>query len=777
MSKAVLSIIFSLLFGFSYSQTITIGILTDKSTIQTKPLLEQLKTEITAVLGQERKVVFKEVLENNFNKETAETNYNAFINSDADIILSFGVVNNIVLYQLKKYPKPTIVFGSVNSDFINLPKNQNTSNINNVAYLIAPYSYTSDLDVFKSLYNYKKIGIIVDEFLPKALPLATIFDAYFSKYESDYKIIPISKEMDIENALNNIDAVYLTTGLHADETTLKHFITQINHKKLPSFSASGKRDVENGILATNQPETNIEQFFRRIALNIESILAGKNASELPLFVNYKNKLTINSSTAAQIDFTLRYSLLAVADFIGGTTEVESAFSLSIIDIMQEAVGKNLELKAEKKNIELSVQDIKTSKSSYLPDAKVNVNSLYVDPKIAEISGGQNPEFSTSGNVILNQLLYSENASAKIDIQNEINKAQQEVYNSAELDILLNASVSYFNALILKTNANIQNQNLQVTKRNLELAEQNFEAGASGKSDVLRFRSQLAQNSQSLIEARNQLKQAFHTINQLLNTDIAKKIDIQDAKLSEGIFENYKYAEFLNLLDNPKFQPVLVSFLLAEAKKNAPELKNLDFNLNAIQRNYKLNNTGRFIPTVSLQGNYNLAISKAGKGSIIPIGSPTIPKGTYTVGLGVSIPVFQQNQRNINRQTAKIQEDQLAIRKESAVLTIEKNINDIILDLVNQIANIEISKVSEKTAKESLDLTQNAYKNGAVPVIQLIDAQTNYLQSQLASTTANYNYLIASMQLERTIGYFFLMHSDAENQSFLQRANQYILNKN
>ena len=140
-------------------------------------------------------------------------------------------------------------------------------------------------------------------------------------------------------------------------------------------------------------------------------------------------------------------------------------------------------------------------------------------------------------------------------------------------------------------------------------------------------------------------------------------------------------------------------------------------------------------------------------------------------------IFQQNQRNINRQTAKIQEDQLSIQKENTELNIEKNINDIILDIVNQIANIEISKVAEETAKESLDLTQNAYKNGAVPVIQLIDAQTNYLQSQLASTTANYNYLIASMQLERAIGYFFLMHSEIENQDFIQRANQFILNKN
>ena len=80
-------------------------------------------------------------------------------------------------------------------------------------------------------------------------------------------------------------------------------------------------------------------------------------------------------------------------------------------------------------------------------------------------------------------------------------------------------------------------------------------------------------------------------------------------------------------------------------------------------------------------------------------------------------------------------------------------------------------------KESLELTQNAYKQGAVPVIQLIDAQNNYLKAQLGRATANYNYLLTSIQLERAIGYLFLVHTEAENQQFIQNVTAYILSKN
>jgi outer membrane protein TolC len=778
MKKILPFLFFVLIFKLSYAQTITIGLLTDKNTPEIQPLLEQLKTEISAVLGQGPIINFNKPLENNYSLEKAKTNYSSLVDNNAvDIILSLGILDNIAIYQHKIYAKPTIVFGSINSDFINLSPEQKTSETNNITYIITPLSYKKDLEAFKTLFDYKNIGIIVDDYVADILPLKSVFDPYFTKERKQYKIIKISERGLISESLDGLDAVYLAGGFQLNNTEFKSLINIVNVKKLPSFSANRIADVERGILATNQPQTNLDQFFRRIALNVEAITNGTNASELPILLEYKNKLTINFNTAKQIDFPLRYAMLGSADFIAGNEESNKKGALSLLDIMNSVVDRNLGLSSAKKGIELVKQDVKLAKSGYLPNVTASVNGVYLDPRVAKISNGTNPEFSTSGAIVAEQLIYSESASANVDIQKELQKAERAKYNASELDALLNASVAYFNALILKTNTTIQNQNLQLTKRNLELATQNFEGGASGKSDVLRFKSQLAQNTQQLIDAGNQLKQAFFTINQLTNTTINKDIDIADAVLSEGVFKNYKYEDFYMILDNPKLQPALIDFLVEEAKKNAPELKSLDYNLNVTKRTYKLNDTGRFIPTVALQGQYNLAISRSGKGTIFPTGFPSAPDGTYNFGLNVSLPIFNQNQRNIKRQTAKIQEEQLGFEKQNIELSIEKNVNDIILDLISQIANIEISKVAEHTAKESLDLTQNAYKQGAVPVIQLIDAQNNYLQSQLGSATANYNYLLTSMKLERTIGYFFLAHTEVENQEFIQNVNTYFLSKN
>ena len=133
----------------------------------------------------------------------------------------------------------------------------------------------------------------------------------------------------------------------------------------------------------------------------------------------------------------------------------------------------------------------------------------------------------------------------------------------------------------------------------------------------------------------------------------------------------------------------------------------------------------------MQGQYNRTFNRNGAGSTAPQGFALIDDN-YNVGVNLSIPIFNQNTNNINRQTALIQKDQLNINKENTELAIDANIRSSVLNLINQISNIELSKVSEETAKESLDLTQTAYSSGSVTVIQLIDAQNNYLNTQIAA---------------------------------------------
>ena len=105
------------LFG-QEKQLYKIGILTDVFRPDLMPLIEELKNDITAVVGEDAVIEFPDeyFLPNNLNLANAKDNYNQLLASDADIIIAFGLVNNAVLISQDSYPKPTILFGTVNND-------------------------------------------------------------------------------------------------------------------------------------------------------------------------------------------------------------------------------------------------------------------------------------------------------------------------------------------------------------------------------------------------------------------------------------------------------------------------------------------------------------------------------------------------------------------------------------------------------------------------------------------------------------------------------------
>ena len=746
-----------------------IGILADRTTPAIAPLFEKLKSEVKAVVGEDAIISFPEsnVLINNYDLQTARANYEQLLNNDTDIILAFGVINNEIISKQTVHQKPTILFGAVNKDLYDFDLSKKTSGTQNFTYLIQSESYNEDLIAFKELTGFKNVGIAVDAPFLEVLPLTETFDKELADLQATYTLIPFRNVEDIIAGLEGIDAIYIAGGFFFTDEDHTRLAQVFIDRKLPSFTTQGTDAVKQGLMATNQSDENLEQFFRRIALSVESYINGEPLSELPVFFDYTPRLTLNFNTAQIVGVPIKYSLIAQTDFVGELKNVLSEKEYDLLTAINDGLQNNLALQANQIDVDLSRQDVKTAKSNYLPLLTASANGTYVDPDLAAVSNGQNPEFSTTGNVTLQQTVFSEAANANITIRKKLQKAQEENFNAAQLDLIFSISNAYFTTLILKTNAQIQSRNLDLTKRNLEIARQNFEAGQSGKSDLLRFRSQMAQNTQAMVEAINQLEQGYINLNQVLNNPIDLEIEVKDAMLEEGIFERYNYEEIANLLDDPALQEPFIDFLIQEAEKNAPELRSLKYNLEATERDIRLNSAGRFLPTVALQGQYNRTFDRSGAGSTAPQGFALVDDG-YNIGLNVSIPIFNQNVTNIRKQTAIIQKEQIEINTENVELGIAANIRTGVLNMINQVSNITLSKVSEDTAKEALELTQASYAAGSVNIVQLLDAQNNLLSAQLARANATYNYLISTLQLERFLGYYFLLNSEQKNEAFRQR---------
>ncbi len=758
----------------SQKRTYDVAIMLDHTNPSVNALLEQLKKEIKAVIGEDAIVNFpaENILVNNYNLDKAKKHYEQ-LKLTADVIITLGLYNDILMNNQKEFPVPTMVLSSLRSEISEFETQKKTSGINNLTYIATSGTFKDDLKQLMSFSKFNKVGVLIEKPLMEIVDFQKVFENILPDIDADFKLIPYSNLGDIINNLEDIDAFYAALSFTLNDEETEKLAEILIDKKIPSFSGIRRRDVVNGYMATNAGADNYNQFLRRIALTFEAYVNGTNFSELPIYIDFNNELTVNIRTMQALDIPIRFNDIGNINFVGGEIQDPDAIkTYDIHEVINTVLNKNLSLKSGKQDVKLSEQEVKTAKSAYLPNLTTSANGTYIDPDLAEVSAGQNPEITTNGNITIEQVLFSEGANAQIHIQKSLAKAQQQSYNSSELDAIFEVSNAYLNTLILKTNLGIQVRNLEVTKRNLQIAQDNFEGGGAVKTDVLRFRSQKAQDTQAMVEAANLLHQSFAGLNFLLNNPVNYRIDIKDVSLEEGIFKNYKYDNIILVIENSSMREQFIDFMVQEALVNAPEIKRLNFNIDATLRSIKLYGSGRFLPTVGLQGQYNHEFSRSGAGSN-PI--PGFPDGYYSAGLNISLPIFNRNQNNINRQTSVIQKEQLEISKTNFAQLLETNIRNSISDLINNVSNIRLSKVSEDTAKESLELTQVAYSSGAVNIVQLLDAQNNYLNAQLAKSNAIYSYLISVLQVERYFGDFFLLNTKEENLQFNLRFQEFLNN--
>lgn len=751
----------------------TIGLLLDQKTTVVDSLVQKLKAEIKLTVGENTKILFPEKYTyfNNFSDKTAQQQYNELTYSKADIILAVGTIISKVVKNQQNYVKPTILLGPINADMEVLDFNKKTSGIKNFTYLLHQDSYKKDIEQLQALKKFKKLGIVIEKEFIKALPLQETFTRISEETNTTFTLIPIGDMLSNPTVLNTVDAVYLAGGYTLTEEKIKKIAQICINKKLPSFTLNARSYVDLGIMGTRNTGDNFSQIIRRLAITVESYSNGNLLSQMPLHITSKSGLVINYNTAEMVNIPIKYSLANTAEFTGKLTNTIAEETYTLTGAIEKALKKNLNLLALEKRVALSQQEVKTAKNNYLPQVITNSNFSYIDPDVAELGFGQTPEFQTSGSININQTIFSAEASANITIEKNLQKVAVEQLNSEELNTVFQVSQAYLNILILKSNAEITRNNLTISKQNFSIASQNFETGFSGKSDVLRFKSEIAQNTQALVEIVNQLDQGYFQLNQLLNNPINKKIEIEDVTLNLEVFNALQYKDLITLLDNPLTRTPFVEFLTNQAIENAPELKALDYNLKAVNNSLKLNTNGRFLPTISLQGNYNQIFNRNGKGSEAFNGL-TLPNNNYNVGIAVSVPIFNRNQTNTNQQTARIQKEQLQINRNASKLAISRNINNIVLEIINQITNIDLSKVSEISAKEVLELNQISYKTGAINIVQLIDAQSNYINAKFRNTTAVYNYLMRVLELERTLGYFFLINTKETNTAFTAKFLQF-----
>ncbi len=563
----------------------------------------------------------------------------------------------------------------------------------------------------------------------------------------------------------------MTPLLQLPDGEFKRLIQFLIDKKLPSFSLWGESEVEQGLLASLALEQDLTRIGRRVAVNIHSILMGEPAADLSVEFASSEGLTLNLETGRAIGVYPSFALLTEARVVG-QQRGGSGRTLSLESVIREAEGVNLDLAAAERDIASGQQSVRQARASLLPQLGIGGGSTFIDGDRADASFGRQGRRRVTGSIEASQLIYSERAKAGYDIERQLQEARVQQRAQLRLDVIRDVAVAYLNVLRSTTFERIRTSNLSLTKSNLQTSRSRVELGAAGREEVLRWESQIAQNRQDLIAANAQRNQAEIALNTVLNRPAeeafqTRETAIDDPQITSG-FERLR-----PFVDSPETFRVFRQFMAGEALTASPELRQFDASI-AAQKRAQLAAKRRFyIPDVSLVAQAE-SFKNGGTGETsgtmeaLAFEIPTTNNLNWSVGFSASLPLFQGGALRSERLQAEIELSGLTLQREATRLLVEQGIRSALHQAGASFAAIDLTRLSAEAARENLEIVQEAYSEGTIDILRLLDAQNQSLTADLTASSAIFDYLLDMMEVQRRIGRFDYFRSAEERSGFFDR---------
>ncbi|MEO1231531.1 MAG: TolC family protein [Myxococcota bacterium] len=635
-----------------------------------------------------------------------------------------------------------------------------------LAHVVFTPSLSRDLSVLSAALPVRRLAFILAEPIREAIPdAASILQTEAAKLGVDLEVVsgPDPAEM-VRGLSDDIDAVYVGFDPRRTPSQLKLLSEALLARGLPSFSQLGRLEVEQGLLmGVGNPE-NAQRLTRAVAVHTDAILRGERPGSPSYAFQSVENLVINDATARRLKLALSWSVLSEAELVA-KTEVEDAEKFDLRQLVEQVRNENLSVRASAEEVGASEQAVGEAIGALLPSLDTSVSGAVVDPDGAS---GLNPERSLSWSASASQVLVNEPALAQLSVNQHLRDAARFDNQTTALDQVEAASTGYLDVLRSMVTEEIQRENLRVTKTEMAQARVRLAVGSGSQSELLRLENQLANNRTSVIDAVATRNVAELELLRLLNRATEDPLILADMSLESSPL--MRSGERLRrFMTGPQRFNALRGFMAQEALRHAPELKAAASRLAAQRRQALSAQLALFVPRVTLSGSVTQLIDSGGAGTspeeqaIFPIND-----FNWQVGISASLPLFEGTARYRRIGQADADARRLALELEARSIQVQTSLRSLLHRAGASYANIELQRDAAEAADRNLALIREGYARGKENIITLVDAQNQALTGRLNANTAVYNFLIDLLEVQRTMGRFALLLSDAEIEAFFRR---------
>ena len=686
-----------------------------------------------------------------------------------DMVLALGYVSSAVAALSDSFQKPTFAPFVMDAELQGTPRTNNSSGVKHLNYLSSGADFVRDLQVFTSVAIGNKIAVFVDEANYTAQP-NLIRRAREVTEAAGVELVFIQQRVRNEDLAarlpDDVDSVVVTDLARLGPAAMDRLIGALIDRQLPSYSLLDSQLVERGLLMAEAPASDWRRLARRNALNMHAVLHGELAEKQPVAFKSKRRLTINMATARAIGISPRFDILSEAVLLNEEPEPQGRI-LSLAAVAEEAVAVNLDLRAATFGLEADRTEIDKARAQLWPQLGARLGYARLNDDSAAVVSGAAAEHATTASLTLSQLIYSDAVRANVAVQRDLQDNRHALNRQLELDIVQEATLTYLNLLKAQTLIHIRREDMDLSRTNLELARDRQQIGVANPAEVYRWESQLATSRQALLDAQAQFQQIRDAVNRLLHRPLKEPFIAEPATLDDPrLLVSRK--ELFDYVANDRAFERLGDFMVDEGLVAAPELIGLGALVTATQRELKANRHSYWSPTVTLQGELARVVDEQRQA-----GLPADDETDWSVGVNVSLPLFEGGARSARVSDSRFTLNQLLSQRDATRERIEQRIRAALHDIGASYPSIRLSTEAATAAKKNLDLVTDAYSRGTVSILDLLDAQNAALVAEEVATNAVFDFVIDLMNLQRSVGRFDFFLNESELDGWLERLRDYV----
>lgn len=401
------------------------------------------------------------------------------------------------------------------------------------------------------------------------------------------------------------------------------------------------------------------------------------------------------------------------------------------DVISKVKENNDAIKMSQQDFLAAKADFNQTNAVFLPNITASHTGISTTNPLMAFGSKLNQEILTQNDfnpALLNDPKRTQNFATKLEIQQPLinldglyqRKAAKSKMEAMSLKtertkdyLLLEVEKSYMQLQLAYKAVGVLEKALKTTMTNKKMADNRYEQGFLQRTDVLNIEVRVTEVKNQLQVARSNVQNASNHISFLMN---------------DKSYVVYKPTD--NLL--------VTSFNIDERviSENRADIKAMQLALKGYEAMNKADKM-TFLPRLNAFGSYEMYDDKVFRGSA----------NGYLVGAQLSWDIFKGAKRfgKIQKSKAELEKSKLAYNQYVSKSNLE--LNKVKRQLVDAKNKLTLTALAVEQSKESLRIRKNRFKEGLEKTADLLLAETQFLQKELAYNQTVFEYNFTQVYLE------------------------------